>query len=171
MEATVGRIRRLTAEEVNHRLTSDAEARVAYYARHPEEIETRLRELDEEWDIERAQELEVSATVLTGFFLGVTVSKKWFLLPVLASSLLLLHNLHGGYPLLPLFRRLGFRTAHEIARERYALKALRGDFQSVNGARGQDQTDLAWKSAGARPTGLRKQQNQRPPETGAHRGS
>ncbi len=169
MEATVGRIRRLTAEEVNQRLQTDAETRVAYYARHPEEIETRLRELDEEWDIERALELEVSATVLTGFFLGVTVSKKWFLLPVLASSMLLLHNLHGGYPLLPLFRRLGFRTAHEIARERYALKALRGDFQQVSGAKGQTPTDLAVNSARSGKTGSRK--GQRPSEAGAHHGS
>jgi hypothetical protein len=35
----------------------------------------------------------------------------------------------GWYPLMPLFRRLGIRTAREIERERYALKALRGDFQ------------------------------------------
>jgi hypothetical protein len=32
---------------------------------------------------------------------------------------------------LPIFRRLGFRTASEIDRERYALKALRGDFEEL----------------------------------------
>jgi hypothetical protein len=35
---------------------------------------------------------------------------------------------------MPVFRRLGVRTAREIARERYALKALRGDFAAL-GAR------------------------------------
>jgi hypothetical protein len=31
----------------------------------------------------------------------------------------------------PILRRLGFRTADEINRERYALKALRGDFKDA----------------------------------------
>jgi hypothetical protein len=31
----------------------------------------------------------------------------------------------------PVFRRLGVRTAGEIDRERYALKALRGDFDRI----------------------------------------
>jgi hypothetical protein len=33
---------------------------------------------------------------------------------------------------LPLFRRLGIRTVEEIDHERYALKAIRGDFRDVN---------------------------------------
>lgn len=133
MNAAMGRVARLTAEEVNRKLRTDAEARVAYYAGHPEEIDRRLRELDEEWDIERAIELEAGATILTGFLLGATVSRKWFILPVVASGMILLHNLTGRYPLLPLFRRMGFRTANEIARERYALKAIRGDFEGLAG--------------------------------------
>jgi hypothetical protein len=146
MMATSGRIRRLTAEAVNTRLKTRAEARVAYHARHPEEIGDRLRELDEEWDIERAIEMEAAGTILTGLFLGMTVSRKWLLLPVLASGLMLLHNLHGGYPLLPLFRRLGFRTANEIARERYALKAIRGDFLNL-GTDGREKTHEAFIAA------------------------
>jgi hypothetical protein len=31
----------------------------------------------------------------------------------------------------PILRRFGFRTADEINTERYALKALRGDFDAV----------------------------------------
>jgi hypothetical protein len=31
----------------------------------------------------------------------------------------------------PVLRRLGVRTSGEIARERYALKALRGDFSNL----------------------------------------
>jgi hypothetical protein len=34
----------------------------------------------------------------------------------------------------PILRRLGFRTAHEIERERQALKALRGDYAGVQSA-------------------------------------
>ncbi len=171
MVATIGRTSRLTAQEVNVRLDADAEARVAYYAVHPMEIEQRLRELDEEWDIERALELEAATTVFTGFFLGITVSKKWLLLPVLASSMLLLHNLHGGYPLLPLFRRLGFRTAHEIARERYALKAIRGDFQNLSRGNGQNRTRAAFEAAAGQAVALPRHQEPRPSEKGAHRRS
>lgn len=38
------------------------------------------------------------------------------------------HGLQGWCPPIPVFRRLEVRTDREIARERYALKALRGDF-------------------------------------------
>jgi hypothetical protein len=36
-----------------------------------------------------------------------------------------------------LFRRLGVRTAPEIDQERYALKALRGDFRSLSDTAGR----------------------------------
>ncbi len=147
MAATVGRIRRFSTEEINSKLQIEAEYRVAYYANHRDEIGPRLRELDEEWDIERAIELEAAGTVLTGFLLGATVSRKWFFLSVVASAMLLLHNMRGNYPLLPLFRRLGFRTAREIAQERYALKALRGDFRSVKRSDGKDASEDAFKAA------------------------
>jgi hypothetical protein len=147
MDATAGQIGRLTAEEVNARLREETEIRLAYYASHPEQIDVRLRELDEEWDVERAIEIEAGATVLTSFVFGAVFSKKWFLLSVFAGSMLLLHNLHGGYPLLPLFRRMGFRTAREIAQERYALKAIRGDFHRVSEVHGPEQTHEAFVAA------------------------
>jgi len=39
---------------------------------------------------------------------------------------------------MPIFRRLGLRTSREIARERYAVKALRGDFVGMNVGRPAD---------------------------------
>lgn len=131
MVTTIGRIRRLSPVKLNRGVEADTGQRLSYYATHPEEIGDRLRELDAEWDIERAIELEAAGTVLTGVALGLTVDRKWFLLPALAATMLLLHNLNGQYPLLPLLRRLGLRTATEIAQERYALKAMRGDFEQV----------------------------------------
>jgi hypothetical protein len=50
------------------------------------------------------------------------------------AALLLQHALQGWCPPIPLLRRLGFRTEAEINRERYALKALRGDFRQVEPA-------------------------------------
>lgn len=133
MNTTIERVPQLTAHEVNDRLRSQAESRVAYYAHHPEAIDQRLRELDAEWDVERTIETEAACTVLTGFFLGAVLGRKWLALTAVASGMVLLHALHGAYPLLPLLRRAGLRTAREISTERYAIKALRGDFLPVRG--------------------------------------
>jgi hypothetical protein len=43
----------------------------------------------------------------------------------------------------PLFRRLGVRTASEIDEERYALKALRGDFRNL-----PDRSEITREAAG-----------------------
>ncbi|HET9942578.1 MAG TPA: hypothetical protein VFR05_04515, partial [Terriglobia bacterium] len=45
---------------------------------------------------------------------------------------LLQHAVQGWCPPVPLFRRLGIRTQREIDEERYALKAMRGDFLAAN---------------------------------------
>jgi hypothetical protein len=45
-----------------------------------------------------------------------------------------------------LLRRLGVRTEDEIERERYALKALRGDFAPVANAEGDARADAAWRA-------------------------
>jgi hypothetical protein len=42
------------------------------------------------------------------------------------------HAVQGWCPPIPVLRRFGFRTADEINRERYALKALRGDFDGIS---------------------------------------
>jgi hypothetical protein len=53
-----------------------------------------------------------------------------------------LHGIQGWYPMIPLFRRMGFRSRKEIDREKFAMKALRGDFKDINanGANG-DQSE------------------------------
>ena len=47
------------------------------------------------------------------------------------SFFLLQHAVQGWCPPVPFFRRRGVRTAREIEIERYALKALRGDFGPI----------------------------------------
>ena len=47
-----------------------------------------------------------------------------------------------------ILRRLGIRTQTEIDHERYALKALRGDFKRINGD-GNDRPSEALKAARA----------------------
>jgi hypothetical protein len=69
---------------------------------------------------------------LLGICLGVTVRRRWLLLPIVVQSFLLQHALQGWCPPVPVLRRLGVRTADEINQERYALKALRGDFPQAS---------------------------------------
>ena len=54
------------------------------------------------------------------------------LLPALVTGFLFQHAVQGWCPPVPLFRRMGVRTRPEIDREKFALKALRGDFKDVS---------------------------------------
>ena len=85
---------------------------------------SRIEALDREWDVERILEVNAPTLALTGLVLGVTVNKKWLLVPGIVLSFLLQHNLQGWCPPLPILRRLGVRTRGEIDREKYALKAV-----------------------------------------------
>lgn len=127
------RDRRHTARAVLGRIDEATEARLGTYAQAaPARIAERLRELDREWDTDRAIELEAATMGLTGLALGALVRPAFFAIPGLVGAAVLLHAVTGWYPLLPVFRRLGIRTAREIERERYALKALRGDFLEMS---------------------------------------
>jgi hypothetical protein len=121
-----------TRHDVNEQIRQRSEQSVAYFAAHPDQIDQRLDELDREWDIERALETMASSISLFGLSRSLlTGRRRWLLLPAVVQSFLLQHALQGWCPPLPMLRRLGFRTAEEIGRERYALKALRGDFERV----------------------------------------
>jgi hypothetical protein len=102
--------------------------RLSYYADHPDEIQQRLEQLDEEWDIERVLATGSSTLTLSGILLSLSRSPRWLLLSLAVQGFFLQHALQGWCPPLPVFRRLGFRTQYEIESERYALKMLRGDF-------------------------------------------
>ena len=132
--ANAERVTSQTAEPINQRIRRQTQASIAYFAQHPDQIERRLRELDEEWDIERVLETGSSALTLSGLLLGITRHHKWLLLSLAVQGFFMQHALQGWCPPLPLFRRLGVRTADEINRERYALKALRGDFARADAA-------------------------------------
>ena len=114
-----------------------------HYSLRTDEIPRRLRELKEEWDIERAIEANASALAFTGTVLGATSDRRWFALPALVTAFLFQHAIQGWCPPVPILRRLGFRTAHEIEQERTALMALRGDFDAVASAQDKSGAALA----------------------------
>jgi hypothetical protein len=91
-----------------------------------------IGELAHEWDMERYLQTNASVLALAGTVLGAaTKNKKWLILPAIVFPFLLEHALQGWCPPMPLFRRMGVRTRKEINREKYALKAMRGDFQEL----------------------------------------
>jgi hypothetical protein len=130
--STVERVPLNTAQGVNEAIRRRTDERVARLAAEgPKAIATRLAELGQEWDIERTLEANAAAASLLTVMLGAAASKKWFLMTGVVAGFLLQHALEGWCPPLPIFRRLGFRTQSEIDYERYALKALRGDFRDL----------------------------------------
>ncbi|MDF2095347.1 hypothetical protein [Aquibaculum arenosum] len=122
MISTASRVPSHTASEVNRRIKRDTEARIAYFAEHLDEIPVRLGELDREWDIERAIEANASTLAFAGVALGTTLDRRWLALPAVVTAFLFQHSIQGWCPPVPILRRMGFRTADEISRERYALK-------------------------------------------------
>ena len=71
----------------------------------PRLIDARIEKLQREWDIERTLETNASAAALTGLALGVTVDKRFLLLPALVAGFLFQHAVQGWCPPLPALRR------------------------------------------------------------------
>ncbi|RPI12487.1 MAG: hypothetical protein EHM60_11730 [Lysobacterales bacterium] len=103
-----------------------------YEAVDPRTVQDRLDALEREWDTDRTLELDAAAWGIVGVALGALHRRGWLILPMFAAAAMLAHALTGRHPVMPVLRRLGVRTSREIARERYALKALRGDFTRLD---------------------------------------
>jgi hypothetical protein len=101
-----------------------------HYYNDIDKIELRLVELDNEWDVERALQLATSSLTLTGILLSNKRSKSWLALPAVASVFMMSQAIASWNPTLPLLKALGFRSRAEIDKEKFALKALRGDFDN-----------------------------------------
>jgi hypothetical protein len=132
LPATARRVELSTDDRLNEaiRARTDAEV-VRLESASAEEIAERLRELGEEWDVERLLQVNASTLVIVGVLLGAKMDRRFLLLPAAVFTFFAQHALQGWCPPIPIFRRLGVRTHREIARERYALKALRGDFDNL----------------------------------------
>jgi hypothetical protein len=161
MDDRADRVRRHTAAEVLRRIDDATVSRLTRCADAPAEAEQRLVELDREWDTDRALETEAATMGLAGLALGAFVRSRFLAAPAIVAAAVLLHAATGRYPLMPLFRRLGIRTAKEIARERYAIKALRGDFAGLG-------TTQAAEAALAGDAAPGRSESQDPARAGLH---
>lgn len=134
-----GRVRRNTPAKDNMRIDEKTRSNIENFGSiGSAAIEERLHMLDGEWDIERTLQANAAAFALTGTLLGAFVNKRWLVLPVVVTAFLAQHAVQGWCPPMPLLRKLGIRTRKEIDAEKYALKALRGDFNEI------DTADEAW---------------------------
>lgn len=144
------RVRANTWPDVTRQLDRRAALRTrwAATAASPEAISAHLERLDTEWDFDRVLETEASIMGLLGLALGLTGDRRLLVLPGVVSAMVLLHAVHGWYPLLPVFRRMGVRSRDEIDRERYAVKAVRGDFDAIPraDARAAARAAAAWEA-------------------------
>lgn len=96
-----------------------------------EAIGRHIDALDREWDVERYLQMNAGLVSLSGIMLGAWVSRRFLVLPAAVFGFFFQHATQGWCPPLPVFRRMGVRTRREINKEKYALKALRGDFEHV----------------------------------------
>lgn len=123
---TTTRVEENTEPRINARIRKASERSAARHARAGRSgIDRRLDELDREWDIERTLEANAAAASLIGLALGRFAHRRFYAFPAVIAAFLLQHAVQGWCPPVPVFRRLGFRTAREIERERRALEQRR----------------------------------------------
>lgn len=118
------RVAEHTPAGMNDQIQRRLHANIAYYRAHPEQIQSRMKELNIEWDVERWLEVNSSVLTLAGLFLGATVSRKWLILPLAVQTFFLQHAIQGWCPPLPVLRSMGVRTLQEIESERHALQHI-----------------------------------------------
>lgn len=124
------RVRRHTSAESLWHIDEKTRRNVRYYAVQPaSRLDARIDDLKRQWEMERVLETNASLLALGGAVLGLTTSRKWFLLTSGVMTFLFQHAVLGWCPPVPMFRKLGVRTQNELDQERLALKALRGDFR------------------------------------------
>ena len=122
-----------TPDGVNRRIDARVEKCVRSMAGHMDRsvISRYLEKLEKEWDLSRVVTVAASAVSLLGLMLAARDGPGWRRVSRVAAGLRLQHGLFGFDPLAGLVRALGVRTRREIDLEKFALKALRGDFERI----------------------------------------
>ncbi|HQS18264.1 hypothetical protein [Reyranella sp.] len=102
-------------------------AQLRYCAGNRRRMTRRLRELDDEWDLESVLESNASLMTALGVMAGAVVNRRVPYVPVSWAASLVRLAANGLLPVEPLLRRLGLRTTREIEIERMALTIMLGD--------------------------------------------
>lgn len=95
-------------------------------------ITERLEEIEREWSAGRATKATIGVIVVAGMAVAaLTMNAWWLILPAVGGLLLLQYLFTRSSWLGATFREMGFRSGAEIDQEKFALKALRGDFRHL----------------------------------------
>ncbi|MDC0714684.1 hypothetical protein POL68_39915 [Stigmatella sp. ncwal1] len=126
-------VRSHAASGVNKRIDERVERCVRYMAQQDrKEISPYLNKLEREWDVGRAAMVVGSVATVVGLWWGRRPGSRWRVLSGVAAGLMLQQGVFGFGPLAELVRAVGgVRTRREIDLEKFALKALRGDFERI----------------------------------------
>jgi hypothetical protein len=145
-------VRKHSASRVTRRLDAERDRRLAAsLGAPPAAVSARLKQLDEEWDIERVLEANAATIMLAAIaFLAARPSRRRAALAAVVPAFLLQHAVQGWCPPIEVFRMLGRRSRNEIDAERTALKALRGDFVDSYDSEPQHAARSALDAAGRR---------------------
>lgn len=139
-EARPDRVRAHSEDEQNQRIDAETQQCLERLTtRERDSIGRHIEELDREWDVERYLQMNAGLVSLSGVLLGAFVDRRFLALPAAVFGFFLQHATQGWCPPLPVFRRMGVRTRREINKEKYALKALRGDFDGTSLERHSDE--------------------------------
>jgi hypothetical protein len=132
-EAPSDRVRAHSSRLQNQRIDAQTQQCLERHASGDREaISRHIDALSREWDVERYLQMNAGIVSLSGVVLGAMVSRRFLVLPAVVFGFFFQHATQGWCPPLPVFRKMGVRTRHEINQEKYALKALRGDFDQVS---------------------------------------
>ena len=136
---TVARVPRATSESINRQIEADIADSVRWHARHPDRIDSRLRQLDQEWDIERTLEANAATLAFTGTVLGAFFDRRWLAVPVVATAFLF-QQFRGGAHLSPFSgaggsERLGRLKPNGMPSKLCAATSVQSDPDRTTGTR------------------------------------
>jgi hypothetical protein len=95
-------------------------------------IAERLEAIEREWSAGRMTKATIGVVVIVGLALTALLRNPWWLiLPTLGGFLLLQYLFDRSSWLGAMFGKMGYRSGAEIDQEKFALKAIRGDFRDL----------------------------------------
>ena len=97
----------------------------------PAAIDARLAELERECSAGRVAKAALGVAIVVGSVLAALVSSWWLILPAAAAVFLIQYLFTRSSWMTAVCHGAGYRTGSEIEQERFALKALRGDFKHI----------------------------------------
>ncbi len=111
---------------------SNLEKRLACLAdAGPQAISDRLAQIDREWSAGRMTKATIGVMLVAGLAMTALVHPLWLILPAIGGVFLLQYIFSRSSWLGATFREMGFRSGSDIDQEKFALKALRGDFKNL----------------------------------------